>query len=182
MVTIIADNYFGYCKKEVKTQISFAANLYGMCEEEHAGGAIAFPAYVLGQQFYAGRTVLTKKVKFSRGDAVARRSSGNPPRRLCAPIGSIPTSFMFRRMRNSCVRESAVRWLRQNGEWHKLTLAPERNATFCPGAPRSGWKSKRVAQPGGWLPRARMEPCVTSHAPSREEVNRKFRNRSAASS
>ena len=29
MVTIIADNYFGYCKKEVKTQISFAANLFG---------------------------------------------------------------------------------------------------------------------------------------------------------
>ena len=61
MVTIIADNYYGYCKKEVKTQISFAANLYGLCEEEHAGGAIAFPAYVLGQQFYAGRTVLTSK-------------------------------------------------------------------------------------------------------------------------
>ncbi len=66
MVTIIADNYYGYCKKEVKTQISFAANLYGMCEEEHAGGAIAFPAYVLGQQFYAGRTVLTKKVTFDQ--------------------------------------------------------------------------------------------------------------------
>jgi hypothetical protein len=30
MVTILADNYFGYCKKEVKTQISFAANLYGL--------------------------------------------------------------------------------------------------------------------------------------------------------
>ena len=42
MVTIIADNYYGYCKKEVKTQISFAANLFGLCEEEHAGGAIAF--------------------------------------------------------------------------------------------------------------------------------------------
>jgi hypothetical protein len=38
IVTIIADNYFGYCKKEVKTQISFSANLYGLCEEEHAGG------------------------------------------------------------------------------------------------------------------------------------------------
>ena len=48
IVTIIADNYFGYCKKEVKTQISFAANLYGLCEEEHAGGAIAF-AYVLSR-------------------------------------------------------------------------------------------------------------------------------------
>ncbi len=64
MVTIIADNYFGYCKKDVKTQISYAANLYGLCEEEHAGGALAFPAYILGQQFYAGRTVLTKKVTF----------------------------------------------------------------------------------------------------------------------
>ncbi len=53
MVTIIADNYFGYCKKEVKTQISFAANLYGLCEEEHSGGAIAYPSYVLGRDYYA---------------------------------------------------------------------------------------------------------------------------------
>ena len=53
IVTIIADNYYGYCKKEVKTQISYAANLFGNCEEEHAGGAIAFPAYVLGREFYA---------------------------------------------------------------------------------------------------------------------------------
>lgn len=29
VVTLIADNYFGYCKKEVKTQISYAANLMG---------------------------------------------------------------------------------------------------------------------------------------------------------
>ena len=39
IVTVIADNYFGYCKKEVKTQISYSANLFGLCEEEHAGGA-----------------------------------------------------------------------------------------------------------------------------------------------
>jgi phosphoenolpyruvate carboxykinase (diphosphate) len=51
IVTIIADNYFGYCKKEVKTQISYAANLYGHCEEEHAGGALVFPAYDLGEEF-----------------------------------------------------------------------------------------------------------------------------------
>jgi hypothetical protein len=37
IVTVIADNYYGYCKKEVKTQISFSANLFGLCEEEHAG-------------------------------------------------------------------------------------------------------------------------------------------------
>ncbi len=51
MVTIIADNYFGYCKKEVKTQISFSANLFGLCEEEHAGGAMVFPSYDLGEEF-----------------------------------------------------------------------------------------------------------------------------------
>ena len=51
IVTIIADNYFGYCKKEVKTQISFSANLYGLCEEKHAGGALVFPSYDLGEEF-----------------------------------------------------------------------------------------------------------------------------------
>jgi hypothetical protein len=51
MVTIIADNYFGYCKKEVKTQISYAANLFGLCEEEHAGGAMVYASYDLGEEF-----------------------------------------------------------------------------------------------------------------------------------
>ncbi len=51
MVTLIADNYYGYCKKEVKTQISYAANLFGLAEEEHAGGALVFPSYDLGEDF-----------------------------------------------------------------------------------------------------------------------------------
>jgi len=51
IVTIIADNYFGYCKKEVKSQISYSANLYGGVEEEHAGGAIAFPRFNLGNYY-----------------------------------------------------------------------------------------------------------------------------------
>lgn len=54
MVTIITDNYFGYCKKEVKTQISFAANLAGYYEEEHAGGALVFPSYDLGEEYAGG--------------------------------------------------------------------------------------------------------------------------------
>lgn len=62
VVTLIADNYYGYCKKEVKTQISYAANLMGGVEEEHAGGALAFASYSLGSEFqvnsrrYNGRT------------------------------------------------------------------------------------------------------------------------------
>src|SRR5690606_38153004 len=51
VVTLIADNYFGYSKKEIKSQISYAANLLGDCEEEHAGGALAFPCVNLGDIF-----------------------------------------------------------------------------------------------------------------------------------
>ena len=51
IVTVIADNYYGYCKKEVKTQIGYSANLFGCVEEEHSGGAIAFPRYDLGREF-----------------------------------------------------------------------------------------------------------------------------------
>jgi hypothetical protein len=51
IVTLIADNYFGYCKKEVKTQISYATNLMGNAEEEHAGGALVFPSYNLGDEY-----------------------------------------------------------------------------------------------------------------------------------
>ena len=53
IVTVIGDNYFGYCKKEVKTQLSFAANLFGLAEEEHAGGALVFPCYDLAGEYDA---------------------------------------------------------------------------------------------------------------------------------
>ncbi len=52
IVTVIADNYFGYSKKEVKTQIGYSANLYGNSEEEHAGGALAFPSYSQSEKFH----------------------------------------------------------------------------------------------------------------------------------
>ena len=51
IVTLLADNYYGYCKKEVKTQISYAANLFGAAEEEHAGGALAFQRFNHGDEF-----------------------------------------------------------------------------------------------------------------------------------
>lgn len=51
IVTLIADNYFGYSKKEIKSQISYATNLFGGCEEEHSGGALAFPRFNLGDSY-----------------------------------------------------------------------------------------------------------------------------------
>lgn len=70
VVTLIADNYYGYCKKEVKTQISYAANLFGNSEEEHAGGAIAFPSFDLGEDFSLSDYAPTVDHRF--GGVIAR--------------------------------------------------------------------------------------------------------------
>ncbi|WP_220492288.1 hypothetical protein [Propioniciclava sp. MC1683] len=77
IATVIADNYFGYCKKEVKTQISYSANLLGNAEEEHAGGAIVFPAYNLGREWTDDRTPASHTV----ADVVARDPEAWLPQR-----------------------------------------------------------------------------------------------------
>jgi len=65
IVTLLADNYYGYCKKEVKTQISYAANLFGQAEEEHAGGALAFPCQIHGNEYGAGGASREKGYSFN---------------------------------------------------------------------------------------------------------------------
>jgi hypothetical protein len=123
MVTLIADNYYGYCKKEVKTQISYAANLFGNCEEEHAGGALAFPAYVLGQEFYAGRTVLTKNVTFENamrylGDRVEIKPERYAIDKKYPDIFYVPENSDF------SVRDGRVKWPHAGGT-HSLSLREE---------------------------------------------------------
>ncbi len=61
VITLIADNYYGYSKKEIKTQISYSANLYGLVEEEHAGGTIAFPCGNMMDKVYGN--IFTSKFK-----------------------------------------------------------------------------------------------------------------------
>jgi hypothetical protein len=121
IVTIIADNYYGYCKKEVKTQISYACNLFGLSEEEHAGGAIAFPAYVLGREFYAGRTALTKPVVYEAairllGDRIELRPERYAVDRTYPNIFYVPENADF------LVREGCVRWPLPGGGTHSLVL------------------------------------------------------------
>ena len=65
IVTIIADNYFGYSKKEIKSQISYSANLFGGCEEEHAGGALAFARYNLGDTYIPRNSEILEGHTFS---------------------------------------------------------------------------------------------------------------------
>jgi len=64
IVTLLADNYFGYCKKEVKTQLSFSANLFGLAEEEHAGGALAFPRRNHGEEYGVDSRTITPGYSF----------------------------------------------------------------------------------------------------------------------
>jgi len=100
VVTLIADNYFGYCKKEVKTQIGFAANLMGWSEEEHAGGALAFPAYDLGEEFHV-REVLDEeagtfmKLLAGWGDAVAVQPEGHALDKSHPEVLYIPEGARF---------------------------------------------------------------------------------------
>jgi len=124
IVTLIADNYYGYCKKEVKSQISFAANLYGLCEEEHAGGAIAYPAYVLGQDFHAERSRSIKKNRFEDamrllGNRVERRPEGYAVDRKYPNIFYVPESAEFH------LGQGWVRWPVEGGQG-ELTLLPDR--------------------------------------------------------
>jgi hypothetical protein len=120
MVTIIADNYYGYSKKEVKTQISFAANLYGLCEEEHAGGAIAFATYVLGQEFYADRAVSLRKAAFADAMRLAdgmveQKPEGYAVDRRFANIYYVPENAAFH------AREGFIEWP-SGGTRARLTL------------------------------------------------------------
>ena len=77
MLTLIADNYFGYCKKEVKTQISMSANLFGLAEEEHAGGALAFARYNYGDELDATRPARRMHMAGHTFDEVAKKYSAS---------------------------------------------------------------------------------------------------------
>jgi hypothetical protein len=100
IVTLISDNYFGYCKKEIKTQISFAANLLGRAEEEHAGGAIVFPSYDLGEDFRLSDHTpvvnhhLADAIKLL-GDRVELQPGGWARDRHCPTIYYVPEDARF---------------------------------------------------------------------------------------
>ncbi len=142
MVTVIADNYFGYCKKEVKTQISFSANLFGLAEEEHSGGAVAFPSYILGQDFSSDRYPIPTNRTFA--DVVRLLSSrinvkpqGYALDRRFPTIVYVPEDARF------SVREASIVWHR-NGISQSIKLLADQ-VYILP----SGYKLRLERQIGG---------------------------------
>jgi len=119
IVTVIADNYFGYCKKEVKTQLSYAANLYGLCEEEHAGGALVFPSYDLGEEFSGGIHVKLQGHSYSEMIATQRetmipKAEGYAIDRKYPDIIYVPEDARFdlHRQRITWSSGKAERWIK----------------------------------------------------------------------
>lgn len=121
MVTLIADNYYGYCKKEVKTQISFSANLMGNVEEEHAGGALAFASYSLGEDFqvdsrrYNGRTF--DEVAADYASFIDVRPEGYGVDKFDPTVIYIPESA------HATLTEKCVRWIKDGVE-QRIPLSP----------------------------------------------------------
>jgi hypothetical protein len=123
IVTLIADNYYGYCKKEVKTQISYAANLFGNVEEEHAGGALAFARYSLGLDFDAAdyRTTDRTLAALARQDpeAIDLRPEGYGVDRQCPDLVYVPHDARANLSRLQM-------WWTQDGREESIPLRPGR--------------------------------------------------------
>jgi len=130
VVTLIADNYFGYCKKEVKTQLSYAANLFGLVEEEHAGGAIAFSSFDLGEDFrlsqIRGQSLdphTFADVKSVVGDRLLTQPEGHALDKTYADIVYVPEDAYFR------LREQTITWS-VAGEDKTIKLRPNTSYVF----------------------------------------------------
>lgn len=121
IVTIIADNYYGYCKKEVKTQISYAANLMGGAEEEHSGGAFVAPSWSLGESFqfdsrrYNGATLDDLRREYS--DLIDFQESGYGIDRRFPDVFYIPENA------RADMRSQTISWIR-DGRTEDIPLLP----------------------------------------------------------
>lgn len=123
IVTVIADTYFGYCKKEVKTQISYSANLFGNAEEEHSGGALVFASYNLGQEYVEGSC----GDSYSLGEVLDR----DPQRFAAQPEGHAldleqPHIVLVPANPSYSLRTKTVSWSGDDGERRSIPLRADK--------------------------------------------------------
>ncbi|TNJ45323.1 hypothetical protein KFZ70_06585 [Tamlana fucoidanivorans] len=124
VVTLIADNYYGYSKKEIKTQISYSANLYGLLEEEHAGGAIAYARRIMGDTVNGadysevyGLNHSFEDVKRLLADRIEIKPENYAVDKKYTNIVYLPESAYFN------INTNNITW-EYNGETQALTLSP----------------------------------------------------------
>ncbi len=143
IVTLIADNYYGYCKKEVKTQISFAANLFGNCEEEHAGGALVFPGYDLGEEFSGDAHV--RSMGYSFTDMVARYGAAMDVKPEGYAVDKkFPEIIYVPEMAHFDLHDQTISWKNSGGE-RGIKLQPDKTYVRP-----SGYKVRMEKPPGAF--------------------------------
>jgi phosphoenolpyruvate carboxykinase (diphosphate) len=126
IVTVIADNYFGYSKKEIKSQISYASNLFGDCEEEHSGGALAFPRVVLGEIHIPSASELAPKPTFEQASkllapVMERKDVGYGVDKNHPDIVFVPADAQIN------IQDQQINWLQDN---HQQSLKLLINHTY----------------------------------------------------
>ena len=161
IVTMISDNYFGYCKKEVKTQISFATNLLGQCEEEHAGGAFVFPSYDLGEDFRLNPHLAIVDHTFAEalaqlGDRAVPQPGGWARDRLYPDICYVPEDAFF------ALRAQTITWAGAADAKQSIKLVPGHTYVLP-----SGYKIEMVKPDDGrrWRLRGTTAEGVLCHKP-----------------
>lgn len=124
VITLIADNYFGYSKKEIKTQISYSANLFGLAEEEHAGGAVAIPRKNLGETFIGElfNRKLEKEYTFDEVKKIFGNMMDIQPENY-AVDKKYPNIFYIPENAEVSLYEGEVRW-EYNGSEQRIKLKP----------------------------------------------------------
>lgn len=123
MVTLIADNYFGYSKKEIKTQISYASNLLGLTEEEHAGGALVIPSFNLGNKFLPDTNLRSRGQSFDDlirilGDRIELMPEGYAIDRVFPKVIYLPEDATI------SLDDQKARWTR-DGSPQELRVLPD---------------------------------------------------------
>jgi hypothetical protein len=113
-----------------------------LCEEEHSGGAFAYPTYILGQDFFAGQSFKLKDTRFERamellGDGVEVRPNRYAVDRRYPDVFYVPEDTEFH------VRAGVVSWSHQ-GQRQTLTLTAG-HSYILP----SGYKVRLEKQMGG---------------------------------
>lgn len=127
VITLISDNYYGYSKKEIKTQISYSANLYGNVEEEHSGGAIAYARNNMMDKVYGNifSSKLDKQYKFKDvvkllGNHIEVFQEGYAIDKKYPNVVYIPENADLN------LNRAIVSWTSDKGKYHQIKLTPSK--------------------------------------------------------
>ena len=166
IVTIIADNYFGYCKKEVKTQISYSANLFGNAEEEHAGGALVFASYNLGQEYdetSSGDDYTLAEVLDRDPERFAPQPQGHADDREQPHIVLVPGGAHY------SMRDMTVSWPRPDGGSGSDAAASGQGLPRARTATASRWR-QQPHDPSTWTLVGTAPNATSCHKPAPSPV------------